>query len=200
MPERFLVVGGTSGIGVVVVRQLARAGGEVIQLSRHPERSPDLPRVRGVLWDARDAFPVDAIPEALDGLVYCPGSIRLKPFARLREAEVIEDFELNLMGVVRALQACLPALQGVEAAAVVLFSTVAVQIGMPYHASVASAKGAVEGLARALAAELAPRIRVNVVAPTITDTPLAERLLNDGRAWSHRVACPGHRGGDRFLS
>ena len=118
------------------------------------------------------------MPERLDGVVYCPGSIRLKPFARLREQELRDDLDLNLLGAVRTLQAASEPLKRSDRAAVVLFSTVAVGTGMPFHASVAAAKGAVEGLTRSLAAEWAPAIRVNAVAPTITDTPLAGRLLN----------------------
>lgn len=178
MSERYVIVGGTSGIGAALVAELVEAGAEVIRTTRNPERAMPHPGLQTLAWNAGDAFPADAVPETLAGLVYCPGSIRLKPFARLKESELVEDFELNLLGSVRAIQACLPALQRAETSSIVLFSTVAVQTGMPYHASVASAKGAVEGLTRALAAELAPRIRVNAVAPTITDTPLAERLLN----------------------
>jgi NAD(P)-dependent dehydrogenase (short-subunit alcohol dehydrogenase family) len=188
--ERYLVVGGTSGIGAAVVNLLTQVGVDVIQTTRHPERALAHPRLRTLLWDAGDAFPADAMPETLAGLVYCPGTIRLKPFPRLRESELVEDFEVNLLGAVRAVQACLPALQRAESASVVLFSTVAVQTGMPYHTCVSSAKGAVEGLARALAAELAPRIRVNAVAPTITDTPLAERLLNSDE--KRRLAVERH--------
>jgi NAD(P)-dependent dehydrogenase (short-subunit alcohol dehydrogenase family) len=113
----------------------------------------------------------------LDGLAYCPGGIRLRPFERLKEQDFNDEWEINLMGAVRTLQGALPALKRSDAASVLLFSTVAVQTGMPFHAAVAAAKGAVEGLTRALAAEFAPSIRVNAIAPTLTDTPLAERLL-----------------------
>jgi NAD(P)-dependent dehydrogenase (short-subunit alcohol dehydrogenase family) len=179
MAKTFLIVGGSAGIGAAIVRHLCDAGHTVIHLSRHPGEGPDLPGAQGLHWDALgDPFPANALPVRLDGLVYCPGSIRLKPFERLREAELREDLELNLIGAVRAVQGALPALKQADGASVVLFSTVAVGTGMPYHASVGAAKGAVEGLTRALAAELAPGIRVNAIAPTITDTRLAERLLN----------------------
>lgn len=180
MSSTYLIVGATSGIGAAILDRLIVLGERVVQLSRHPERTPDHPRITSLSWDLRcDPFPADRMPEVLHGLVYCPGTIRLKPFARLGEADFREDLEINLMGAVRALQGSLPRLQRAEGgASVVLFSTVAVGTGMPFHASVASAKGAVEGLTRSLAAELAPRVRVNAVAPTITDTPLAGRLLN----------------------
>jgi NAD(P)-dependent dehydrogenase (short-subunit alcohol dehydrogenase family) len=179
LAKNTLIVGASSGIGAALMALLAEHGHQITHLSRQPEQAADLAGVRGIRWDARtDPFPADAIPERIDGLVYCPGSIRLKPFARLREQEIRDDLELNLMGAVRALQGAADALKRGDDAAVVLFSTVAVGVGMPFHASVAAAKGAVEGLTRALAAEWAPEIRVNAVAPTITDTPLASRLLN----------------------
>ena len=121
------------------------------------------------------------LPHSLDGLVYCPGSIRLEPFQNLKLDAFREDFELNLIGAVRAMQAALPALKAGTRPAVVFFSTVAVSTGMPMHASIASAKGAIEGLTRSLAAELAPSIRVNAIAPSLTATPLAARLLRSDR-------------------
>jgi NAD(P)-dependent dehydrogenase (short-subunit alcohol dehydrogenase family) len=179
MAKTYAVVGGTSGIGASVLEGLIDRGRGVVQMSRHPERVSDRPGVTSLPWDAQSQpFPSDDLPDVLDGLVYCPGTIRLKPFPRLRESDFRDDLEVNLFGAIRAVQGCLPSLQRAGKASVVLFSTVAVGTGMAYHASVASAKGAVEGLARSLAAELAPDVRVNVVAPTLTDTPLAERLLN----------------------
>lgn len=179
MSKHYLIVGASSGIGAELLRALAARGHVVTHLSRHPENAPDLPGVRGLSWDARDDdFPAAELPEQLDGLVYCPGSIRLRPFDRLKTSEFQDDLELNLLGAVRAIQGALKPLRQSGSASIVLFSTVAVRTGMPYHASVAAAKGAVEGLTRSLAAELAPGIRVNAIAPTITDTPLAERLLS----------------------
>ena len=113
------------------------------------------------------------------GLVYCPGSIVLKPFQRLTSADFQRDFDINLLGAVKVIQACLKRLKkSPTGASIVLFSTVAVKLGMPFHASVASAKAAVEGLTRSLAAEFAPRIRVNAIAPSLTDTPMAASLLS----------------------
>jgi len=178
MSKHFLIVGASSGIGAELLRMLSARGAAVTHLSRHPEHAPDVPKSRGLRWDTRsDEFPAAELPDQLDGLVYCPGSIRLRPFERLKTAEFQDDLELNLLGAVRAIQGALKPLRQRGSASIVLFSTVAVQTGMPYHASVAAAKGAVEGLTRSLAAELAPGIRVNAIAPTITDTPLAERLL-----------------------
>jgi NAD(P)-dependent dehydrogenase (short-subunit alcohol dehydrogenase family) len=133
-------------------------------------------------WNAAsEDFPTDMMPDSLDGLVYCPGSIRLEPFQKLKLEAFREDFELNLIGAVRAMQAALPALKAGTRPAVVFFSTVAVSTGMPMHASIASAKGAVEGLTRSLAAELAPSVRVNAISPSLTATPLAAKLLRSER-------------------
>ncbi|MEY5013611.1 MAG: hypothetical protein RLY69_1326 [Verrucomicrobiota bacterium] len=118
------------------------------------------------------------LPPALDGLVYFPGSITLKPFHRVTAEDFIKDFQTNCLGAAAAIQAALPALKAAPSASIVMFSTIAVAQGMAFHASIAAAKGAVEGLTRSLAAELAPKIRVNAIAPSLTDTPLANTLLN----------------------
>ncbi|BET65820.1 SDR family oxidoreductase [Opitutales bacterium ASA1] len=174
MSKHVLVVGGRTGIGSATTLRLRADGVRVTATTRRPESDAF------VAFDARETdAPAWTLPEVLDGLVYCPGTIRLKPFHRIAPAEFMEDFEINCLGAVRAVQYALPALKKSESASVVLFSTVAVAQGMPFHASIAAAKGAVEGLARSLAAELAPRIRVNVVAPSLTDTPLAGALLAD---------------------
>ena len=178
MSKHFLIVGGTSGIGAALLESLIERGHQVTQLSRHPELAPDHPQVTSRAWDAsKEPFPADCLPAVLDGLAYCPGTIRLRPFERLTEHEWREDLDLNLLGAVRAIQGSLKALRQAQTAGILLFSSVAAGTGMPYHTAVAAAKGAVEGLTRALAAELAPKIRVNAIAPTITATPLAERLL-----------------------
>ncbi len=178
MSKHFLVVGGTSGIGAALLARLVKQGHRVTQLSRHPDRAAEHPLVASGRWDAgTEPFPAELLPAALDGLAYCPGTIRLRPFERLTEEEWREDLNLNLMGAVRAIQGSLKSLRQAETAGVLLFSSVAAGVGLPYHASIAAAKGAVEALTRALAAELAPRIRVNAIAPTVTATPLAERLL-----------------------
>jgi 3-oxoacyl-[acyl-carrier protein] reductase len=189
--KHYLIVGASSGIGAALLQELVERGDRVLHLSRHPERAPDLPGTEGHRWDAlTEPFPTAVLPARLDGVVYCPGGIRLKPFERLKEQDFNAEWELNLLGAVRTLQAALPALKQSDAGAVLLFSTVAVQTGMPFHAAVAAAKGAVEGLTRSLAAELAPRIRVNAIAPTLTDTPLAERLL--GSDDKRRAAAERH--------
>lgn len=123
-------------------------------------------------------IPTGELPDELGGLVYCPGSIDLKPLRSTRVDDLRAAFELNALGAFRAVQACTDRLKKVPGSGVVLFSTVAVQRGMAFHAGVAAAKGAVEGMARALAAELAPTVRVNCIAPSLTRTSLAEKLLS----------------------
>jgi 3-oxoacyl-[acyl-carrier protein] reductase len=185
MQKSYLIAGGTSGIGLALVRRLRKLEPEsrILTVSRreaHPDQESDenLNHIsRDLSAGAWDDALRETLPESLDAVAYCPGSINLKPFHRLSAEDFLNDFQLNLMGAVHTLQACLPALQKSEAGQALLFSTVAVQTGFPFHASVSSAKGAVEGLARALAAELAPDVAVNAIAPALTDTPLAERLL-----------------------
>lgn len=180
-PKDFVVVGGSSGIGFELTRRLIEDGHQVTALSRSSGQLTELTGVRHVPFDVtQDEFPSDKLPEKLGGLTYCPGTIRLRPFARLTEDEFLEDYRINLLGAVTVIKGCLNSLKKAnQTAAIVLFSTVAVATGMPFHASIASAKGAVEGLTRSLAAEFAPRIRVNAIAPSLTDTPLANALLAD---------------------
>ena len=176
-----LIVGATSGIGQQLATDLRDLGATVWTASRTP--NPD-DSANHLPWDAADpnaTFPAADLPDSLDGLVYCPGSIRLLPFERLDDAAFLDDLQVNLLGAVRAIRGALPALKASGNASIVLFSTVAVGTGMPMHAAIASAKGAVEGLTRSLAAEFAPGIRVNAIAPSLSDTPLASRLLKTDR-------------------
>ncbi len=121
---------------------------------------------------------LDFLPDELHGIAYCPGAINLKPFARVSEADLLKDYQLQVVGAVKIIQACLPRLKKADSASIVLFSTVAVKMGFNFHSIVSASKGAIEGLTKALAAEFAPRIKVNCIAPSITQTPLAAGLLN----------------------
>jgi 3-oxoacyl-[acyl-carrier protein] reductase len=169
----YLIVGATSGIGQALVQQLMKDGHSVFAIGRRMAEDVTMAYTADVTKD-----PLPAIAETLDGIVYCPGSITLKPFRALKPDELMNDMHINALGAVRVLQQYHANLQKAEAPSVVLFSTVAVGTGMPFHASVAMAKGAVEGLTRSLAAEWAPKIRVNCIAPSLTDTPLAAKLTD----------------------
>ncbi len=173
-----MIVGASKGIGNSLARILSDEGNEIIALSR---TEGDLAEIGSVTFYKYDATLTDGFPEiegSIDGVVYCPGSINLRPFNRLTEKDFLEDLLVNLLGAVRVIQKTLPNLKQSDAPSILMFSTVAVQTGMGFHSSVSAAKGAVEGLTRSLAAELAPAIRVNCIAPSLTETPLAERLLN----------------------
>lgn len=171
-----MVIGGNSGIGLATVRRLIGQGVEVHAALRNPGPLADL----GVSLQPFDAMSEIAlqVPDRLDGLVYFPGSITLKPFHRLTDEDYLKDFRVNVLGAAACIRQALPALKVADSASVVMFSTVAVCQGMPFHASIAAAKAGVEGLGKSLAAELAPKVRVNVIAPSLTDTPLAGMLLN----------------------
>ncbi len=176
--KNYLIVGASSGIGKSLAERLVAKGANVYTASRH---NNDTPSVTHLVFDAQsnDFQCFASLPDIIHGVAYCPGSINLKPFHRLSLADFQQDLNINLLGAVGVLQAVLPKLKKAETASVVLFSTVAVQTGMGFHASIAAAKGAVEGLTRALAAEWAmQRIRVNAIAPSLTDTPLAKNLLS----------------------
>jgi 3-oxoacyl-[acyl-carrier protein] reductase len=169
--KNILIIGGSHGISQALADQLRESGHSVITANRTGSGE------QHQIFDAGSITNLD-LPEQLDGLVYAPGSITLKPFHRLSEQDILEEFKLNALAAVACIQQALPALKKSPAASIVLFSTVAVQTGMTFHASIAMAKGAIEGLTRSLAAELSPRIRVNAIAPSLTETPLSAMLLN----------------------
>lgn len=173
----YLVVGGSSGIGAACVKKLSESGHQVWATWYKNAPVPS-EQVQYVQWDVRNTEAPAFLPPILDGVIYCPGSIQLKPFHRIAPNDFHVEFDLHVTGLVRILQAAYPALKKSDHAAVVAFSTVAVQHGFTMHTLVSAAKGALEGMVRALAAEWAPAIRVNAIAPGLTDTPLAAALLN----------------------
>ncbi|WP_420378976.1 SDR family NAD(P)-dependent oxidoreductase [Gilvibacter sp.] len=175
--KTYLVIGGTSGIGAALVKMLSEQGHKVIATynSTTPQELDNVSFHQLDVTDENAAMP--ELPDAIAGLAYCPGAINLLPFKRLKKENIQADFDLQVGGAVRAIQHALEPLKNGKGS-VVMFSTVAVQSGFNFHTQVAMSKGAIEGLTRALAAELAPTVRVNAIAPSITDTPLASRLLN----------------------
>ena len=178
--KNILVVGGSSGIGLSLVKILQKNDAAVYVISR--SEILDLPEgVKHLQADvtADLASLSSFLPDQLHGLVYSVGSINLKPFQRLSAEDFLSDYRINVLGAALTIQWALKSLKNAAGASVVLISSVAAKTGLPYHASISAAKGAVEGLALALAAELASQqIRVNVVAPSLTDTPMAQNLLS----------------------
>jgi NAD(P)-dependent dehydrogenase (short-subunit alcohol dehydrogenase family) len=177
--KSYLVVGASSGIGLQIAKTLSAAGNKVYATyNTHVTESNDANIEYHALNILDTTLSLPFLPEAIDGVVYCPGSINLKPFARIKPEDFLDDYNLQVGGLIKILQIAHPLLKKSEHAAVVFFSTVAVQVGLPFHTQVAASKGAIEGLTKALAAEWAPSIRVNCIAPSLTDTPLAASLLN----------------------
>lgn len=176
----YLIVGGTSGIGLELTTVLLSQGHTVYVVARSNRNLPDNDNLVFIQGDASTKeFAIAGLPDVLHGVAYCPGSINLKPFNRFTDDDFLAEYNLNVLGAIRTLRLTVNALKAAQGASVVLFSTVAAQTGMPFHASIASAKAAVEGLARSLAAEYAAaNIRFNCIAPSLTDTPLAEKLLS----------------------
>ncbi len=177
--KTYLIIGASSGIGLQLATTLVAEGNNVIgTFNSHPLENTN-PSISYHSLNVLDVIlDFSFLPEVLDGVVYCPGSINLKPFARIKPEDFTNDFNLQVGGLIKVLQAVQPALKKSEDASVVVFSTVAVQMGLPFHTQVSASKGAIEGLTKALSAEWAPSIRVNCIAPSLTDTPLAAQLLN----------------------
>jgi len=175
--KNILIIGASSGIGYELAKTLIASGANVISASR---TAPEGLAVQHITFDVLtdSGSELASIPQ-LDGIAYCVGSINLKPFIRLSQDDFLKDYQLNVLGAVKVIQQTINILKKSETSSIVLFSTVAVAIGMNFHASIAAAKGAVEGLAKSLAAEfVANKVRVNVIAPSLTDTPLAKNLLS----------------------
>lgn len=176
--KNILIIGGTSGIGTELVRKLNMANANIYLASRSVNNLVGLQYVSHQTIDVTTQFQLENLPDKLDGLVYLPGTINLKPFSRISDEDILNEFNINALGAVRVIRQVLPKLKASEQSSVVLFSTVAFQVGMPFHLSIAMAKGAVEGITRTLAAELSPKVRVNAIAPSLTETPLATNLIN----------------------
>ena len=195
--KNIFIVGASSGIGKALTHVLHEEGHKVYgtYLNNHVQDNGAIYRKLNVL---EEGIEPGFLPEQLDGLVYCPGSINLKPFNRITPDAFISDFELQVIGAIKIIQSVMPNLKAAENPSIVLFSTVAVQQGFSFHTQVSTSKGAVEGLTRALAAEFAPKIRVNAIAPSLTNTPLSGKLLsteekvqqNDDRHPMKRIGQP----------
>ena len=177
MKKNILLIGGSSGIGLSLINQISQDH-NVYVACRSNNSLPE--NVNYINYDVlNDELDSSLFPETIDSFIYLPGSINLRPFKSLSIESFKEDLEINFIGLIKSLKSVLKNLTASISASIVLFSTVAVQRGMPFHSSVSSSKGAIEGLAKSLAAELSPKIRVNVIAPSLVNTPLANRFLNN---------------------
>ena len=178
MNKNYVVIGGSSGIGRELVQLLEKEGNNVFATYLENTINSQGNIQYQKLDVLSDSLNLESFPEQIDGLVYCPGSINLKPFKRFSEDDFINDFKLQVVGATRVIKTLLPKLMKSENSSIVLFSTIAVQNGFNFHSQVATSKGAIEGLTRSLSAEFAPKIRVNAIAPSLTNTPLADKFLN----------------------
>ncbi len=178
MKKNILLIGGSHGIGNSIAHELNNTH-TIYVASRTQDGLEDL-EINYIPFDTlTDTLDLAQLPDELHGFVYCPGSINLKPLKMMGLETFKEDMELNFFSMVKVVKQVLPKMA--ENASLVFFSTVAVGQGMPFHTSVAAAKGAIEGFSKALAAEYAPKLRVNVIAPSLVDTPLSARLLNNDK-------------------
>ncbi|MFT4662071.1 MAG: NAD(P)-dependent dehydrogenase (short-subunit alcohol dehydrogenase family) [Patiriisocius sp.] len=176
--KNYIIIGGSSGIGKEIVCLLEKQGENVIATYNNNEIE-NRKNVQYIHLDVMDnAFNIDNLPDEIHGLAYCPGSINLKPFHRFNEDDFIDDLKLQVLGATKIIQQLLPKIKKSGNSSILLFSTVAVQSGFSFHSQVAISKGAIEGLTRSLAAELSPTIRVNAIAPSLTNTNLATKFLN----------------------
>lgn len=176
--RNYIIIGGSSGIGKELVSLLEKQNTNIIATFNKNEVQ-NRKNVSYIKLDVTtDELNLDNLPEEIHGLAYCPGSINLKPFHRFKEEDFIADFKLQVLGATNIIKHLLPKIKKSEDSSILLFSTVAVQSGFSFHSQVAISKGAIEGLTRSLAAELSPTIRVNAIAPSLTNTNLASRFLN----------------------
>ena len=172
------MIGGSYGIGLPLVKILNKEFNVHVACRTNDQLQSE--NVNFIKFDAlNDEFDNSLIPDKIHGFVYLPGSINLRPFKGLSVEAFKQDLEINLISLIKVLKTVMPKLVAADNSSIVLMSTVAVQRGMPFHSSVSASKGAIEGLTKSLAAEYAPKIRVNAVAPSIVDTPLANRFLNN---------------------
>jgi 3-oxoacyl-[acyl-carrier protein] reductase len=176
--KNILLIGGSYGIGLAIAKELQNEN-KVYVASRTNEEIAEMNVIHLTFDATTDTLDTTLLPEVIDGLVYCPGSINLRPFRGLKPEAFEQDLQINFISLMKVIQTVLPNLTASSQSSIVLFSSVAASMGMPFHTSVAAAKGAIEGFAKALAAEYAPKIRVNVIAPSLTDTPLAEKFLSN---------------------
>lgn len=176
MQKNFLIVGGSNGIGRALTHQLIEAGHNVY--ATYHKNAVNDENISYQFYSVEENNELINLPEIIHGIAYCPGTIDLKPVSRITPEQMVQDYKIQVVGAFNVLKQVLPKLKQAEQASIVLFSTVAVNTGFPFHTLVACSKGAIQGMTTSLAAELAPKIRVNCIAPSITQTPLAQHILS----------------------
>ncbi len=176
--KNYVIIGGSSGIGKELVKHIENQGEYVIATynTNYIKNRENINYIKFKVLE--ENLNLDLLPEEIHGLAYCPGSINLKPFHRFKEEEYVDDFKLQVIGATKVIKQLLGKIKQSEHSSILLFSSIAAQTGFNFHSQVAISKGAIEGLTRSLAAELSPKIRVNAIAPSITNTNLANRFLN----------------------
>ncbi len=178
MNKNILLIGGSHGIGNAIVDELKESN--TIYVASRTNENLDHSNIHHIQFDAEtEELDLSQLPDTLDGFVFCPGNINLRPFKMISEDAFLKDMQINFLNMVKVLKSVIEKMN--TGSSIVLFSTVAVGTGMPFHTSIAAAKGAIEGFAKSMAAEYAPKIRVNVIAPSLVDTPLADKLLNNDK-------------------
>jgi NAD(P)-dependent dehydrogenase (short-subunit alcohol dehydrogenase family) len=175
----YLIIGASSGIGLALANELIINGNIVYgTYNTNTINNVATNPISNKINVLDNNLNFDFLPEKLHGIVYCPGAINLKPFTRIKPEDFLADYNLQVVGAIKCIQTVLPKLKAAENASIIMFSSIAVQLGLNFHSQVSASKGAIEGLTKALSAELAPKIRVNCIAPSLTNTPLAASLLN----------------------
>ena len=174
--KNILIIGGSSEIGKEIANSLDDFK---VYIASRTDLLEQKENQTSFIYDPiKDEINKEIIPESLDGFVYCPGTVNLRPFSGTKVETFVEDFEINVLGAIRSLKFVLQNLKNSASASIVFFSSVVIKTGMPFHSSIGVSKGAIEGLSKNLAAELAPTIRVNTIAPSIIKTKLTEKFLN----------------------
>ena len=174
--KNILIIGGSSEIGKEIANSLDDCKVYIASRTNLLEQKEN--QTYFIYDPIKDEINKEMIPESLDGFVYCPGTVNLRPFSGTKVETFVEDFEINVLGAIRSLKFVLQNLKNSASASIVFFSSVVIKTGMPFHSSIGVSKGAIEGLSKNLAAELAPSIRVNTIAPSIIKTKLTEKFLN----------------------
>jgi NAD(P)-dependent dehydrogenase (short-subunit alcohol dehydrogenase family) len=178
--KNYVVIGGTSGIGLSIVKLLSKKNCKIFVGSRNNRNLENLKKASFFKCDVtKNIFEFQEKIDQINGLVYCPGSLILKPFKRINDDDIDNSFKTNVFGLINSIRFFLKYMNKKNSiSSMVCFSSVAVTIGMKYHTLVGGTKGAIEGITRSLAAELAPNIRINAISPSITDTPLSKKFIS----------------------